>query len=360
MNLKTLRILIPLAVLLLAGVGFVAHVGIGDLSAIGWSSISVLCPLGALGTMLASKTLVPHAVISLIIAIVAIFLLGRAFCGWICPVPVVSKLRTAFSRPESAKKADVDAAAEDSDKAEGAAKPLSAKEKAMLKGACHNHVCKPEDRPNNSRNLVLGGALLSAAIFGFPVFCLICPIGLTFALVFVLIALFGSGDVTWSVVAIPVLLAVEVVFFRKWCSHICPLSALMSLIGKVNRTFRPQVNEEKCVENTKGATCGKCAQVCEQGIDPRHPELGSSWSECTRCGECIKVCPGNAIKLAVLVSNNSGGSKPQKELVAAADMETQTEAVKAQAEKAEAAPAQAEAAPAQAAKAEASTPASEA
>ena len=318
MNLKTLRIIIPLAVLVLAGVGFVAHVGIGDLSAIGWSSISVLCPLGALGTMLASKTLVPHAVISLVLAIIAIILLGRVFCGWICPVPVVSKLRTAFSRPDSVKKkqAEQKAAAAEAGEGEGAAKPLSDKEKALLKGACSHHVCKPEDRPNNSRNLVLGGALLSAAIFGFPVFCLICPIGLTFALVFVLIALFGSGDVTWSVVAIPVLLAVEVVFFRKWCSHICPLSALMSLIGKLNRTFRPQVNDAKCVETTKGATCGRCAQVCEQGIDPRHPELGASWSECTRCGECIKACPGDAIKLAVLVSGKSAASQPPKEVAA--------------------------------------------
>ena len=78
MKLKTLRTIVPLAVLALAGVGYVLHVGFGDLSALGWGSISVLCPLGALGTMLASKTMVPHAVISLVIALVAIVLLGRA------------------------------------------------------------------------------------------------------------------------------------------------------------------------------------------------------------------------------------------------------------------------------------------
>ncbi len=317
MNLKTLRIIVPLAILALAGAGFVFHTGFGDLSAVGWSSISVLCPLGALGTMLASKTVVPHAVISLILALVAIVLLGRAFCGWICPVPVISKLRHAFSRPEHVKAAKGKAGAagegacgaDDADVA--AAKPLTDKEKALLKGACGHHACKPGCEPNNSRNLVLGGALLSAAIFGFPVFCLICPIGLTFALVFVLIALFGSGDVTWSVVVIPVLLAVEVVFFRKWCSHICPLSALMSLVGKLNRTFRPQVDDAKCVETKSGHHCGRCSQVCEQGIDPRHPELGAAWSECTRCGECIKACPGDAIKLAALVREGKSLTESQ-------------------------------------------------
>ncbi len=313
MNLKTLRIIVPLAVLVLAGVGFVFHTGFGDLSAVGWSSISVLCPLGALGTMLASKTVVPHAVISLVLALVAIILLGRAFCGWICPVPVISKLRHAFSRPEHVKAAEKKAASEGDGNAEGAdgAKPLTDKERALLKGACAHHACKPGCEPSNSRNIVLGGALLSAAIFGFPVFCLVCPIGLTFALVFVLIALFGSGDVTWSVVVIPVLLAVEVVFFRKWCSHICPLSALMSLVGKLNRTFRPQVDGKACVETKTGHHCGRCAQVCGQGIDPRHPELGASWSECTRCGECIKACPGDAIKIATVVREGKSLAEPQ-------------------------------------------------
>ena len=162
----------------------------GDLSALGWGSISVLCPLGALGTMLASKTMVPHAVISLVIALVAIVLLGRAFCGWICPVPVVSKLRGAFSRPGKAGKGKDAAAAA----APAPAVELTEKEKALLKSACKSHGCAGAAAPNNSRNLVLGSALLSAAIFGFPVFCLVCPIGLTFALVFVLIALFGSAN----------------------------------------------------------------------------------------------------------------------------------------------------------------------
>ena len=34
--------------------------------------------------------------------------------------------------------------------------------------------------------MVLAGALASSAAFGFPVFCLICPVGLTFALVIAL------------------------------------------------------------------------------------------------------------------------------------------------------------------------------
>ena len=44
------------------------------------------------------------------------------------------------------------------------------------------------------------------------------------------------------------------------------------------------------------------------GIDPRHPERGASWNECTRCGECIQGCPGDAIKIKALVK---AGKEPK-------------------------------------------------
>ena len=63
--------------------------------------------------------------------------------------------------------------------------------------------------------LRVGRRLLLSAVFGFPVFCLVCPIGLTFATVLVVWRLFAAGDMTWSVVLIPLLLVVELVFLRK-------------------------------------------------------------------------------------------------------------------------------------------------
>lgn len=267
--------------------------------------------------MLASKTMVPRAVISLVIAVVGIIILGRAFCAWICPVPVLGKLRGLLKKQEP-----TDEGARD------VASPLTAKEVKSLKTACSG-TCHAQ-RPVNSRHLILGGSLLSAAIFGFPVFCLICPIGLSFAFVFVLIVMFGSGDVSWSVVAIPLLLLVEVVFFRKWCSHICPLSALMSLVGKANRTFRPSIDDTKCLETAHGVTCGRCAQVCEVAIDPRHPERGANWSECTKCRACLESCPGDAIRMPLLPrgkKDGSGTSESVQESVQELEQELEQESV---------------------------------
>ena len=305
-NNQRLRVIIPLLILLVAGVAYAMHVSVGTLSAFGWESISLICPIGALGTMLASKMLVPRAVISLVLVVAAIILIGRAFCGWLCPVPVWQKLRDIFKKPEeAAEEKKVEALDEEARvlTAEGGVPaPLTATEKkALTNSSCPGGCASCADRkPAASRHFILGGTLLSAAIFGFPVFCLICPVGLSFALVFLLIALFGNGDVTWSVVLIPVLILVEVVFFRKWCSHLCPISSFMSLVGKANRTFLPAIDDEKCLETARGASCGRCADVCEVAINPRRPELGTTWNECTRCRACVDVCPGNAITMPFL------------------------------------------------------------
>ena len=301
MKSKKLRIFAPLAVLAIVSAGFALNTGVGTLSAIGWGDVSLLCPLGALESLLASKTLVPRALVSVVVAIAAILLLGRAFCAWICPVLLVSKLRGAFKKGP--------AAGDEAEQAKpAAAKPLSRAERAALKGCnagCSS--CADVKAKLDSRHLVLGGSLLSAAVFGFPVFCLICPIGLTFASILLLMLLFGDGDVTWSIIVAPALLLAEVVFFREWCSKICPLSAFMSLIGKLNRTFRPVVDEVRCLESAKGATCGICAEACEQHIDPRHPERGASWSECTKCRACVDACPAHAISMPLLAHTKRTG-----------------------------------------------------
>ncbi|MCD8317010.1 MAG: 4Fe-4S binding protein [Eggerthellaceae bacterium] len=309
---KALQIIIPLAVLAVATVGFVTYFGIGTLSAMGWSDIALMCPLGSLMILLSEKTIVPRAIWSLIIVVILILIFARAFCGWVCPVPVISKLRKLATKKSSnldllgkgALDPKMAMAATDAYKQERAGKPLTEKEKAALKGCSDCHNCVPRRHFFDSRHVILGGALLSAAIFGFPVFCLVCPIGLTFATILLVIRLFAYGDLTWSVLIVPVVLLIEVVFFRKWCSHICPISALMSLVGKGNRTFVPKINDSICLETSKHTSCEVCSQSCPEGINPRHPEAGAYWSECTKCRACVDNCPTHAIKMPFIPRRN--------------------------------------------------------
>lgn len=71
---------------------------------------------------------------------------------------------------------------------------------------------------------VLGGALASSAVFGFPVFCLICPVGLTFALVIALWRLFEFNEPSLSIVFFAGFLILELFVLRRWCHAFCPLA----------------------------------------------------------------------------------------------------------------------------------------
>ena len=338
--LSRLRAAMPVIVVLVCSIAFMLNVPLGNLSSFGWESISASCPVGALSVMLADRALVPRAVVSLVIAVALILLFGRAFCGWICTVPLVQRtlgIRTAskadrrrdqHDRERRARKgrrgagqaaavaadagptmaaavAETGAAADASPAPAAAAAtapaPLSAEERAQIKaelsgsisGGCGQHLL-------DSRYLVLGGGLLSALVFGFPVFCLLCPIGLSFASVYLVLRLF-TGQFSWALVVVPVLLAAELLLFRRWCYRICPVSALLSLVSRGNRTFVPAVDTSKCVVTAKGRSCSACSTVCPEGInlhDFRKGELAAN--ECLKCRACVDACPSKAITMPFL------------------------------------------------------------
>jgi ferredoxin-type protein NapH len=252
--------------------------------------------------MLASKLLIPRAFIALAVAVVLIILFARAFCAWACPVPLLQRLRGLFSRKPKPQASE--------------AEPGKGGELARAEGGCDGKSCSScaERRAKlDSRHFILGGSLLSAAIFGFPVFCLVCPIGLSFATVLLVIRMFSGGDMTWSIIIVPLILVVEILVFKKWCGKICPLGALMSLIGMANKTFRPHINKKKCLECGDGKTCGVCASVCPEGIDPRKPAAENVWSECTKCRECVHACPTKAITMPFLPKRSLEASQAKPE-----------------------------------------------
>ena len=97
-----LRALAALLFFLLFLLGLAVHTGWGTASSFGIAEIAAICPLGNLEAMLASKTFLPRALVGFAVFLAAAVLLGRFFCGWLCPVPWVekalAKLRAAAVR----------------------------------------------------------------------------------------------------------------------------------------------------------------------------------------------------------------------------------------------------------------------
>lgn len=343
-KLKTyrLRFLIMLAVLAVVAVGYFTAGGIGNFCGIGFESITLLCPLGALLAMIAERTAIPMAVISVVVVLLVCIVLGKVFCAWVCPVHFMSRGKKKGKRGSGSAPAPSHGAADDfagspvSHAAQQGGPGDSGSVPAPLHGAaddfagspvshaaqaggpaaqaaapapalrtpcstCASPCGKSKGIKIDSRHGILAAALGSTLIFGFPVFCLVCPIGLTFATVLLVMRLFAFGDATWTVVAFPVIIALEILLLPKWCQRFCPLGALLSLFSGLNRTFRPQVDAEKCLREGRGKACNLCEQACPEGINLHDIAAGeTTLNDCSKCRACADVCPEHAITFPLL------------------------------------------------------------
>ncbi|WP_307981241.1 4Fe-4S binding protein [uncultured Senegalimassilia sp.] len=299
----------------LAGMAF--RVGIGTPSAFGIQQISAICPLGALETMAGAKSVMLHPLLLFVLVVVLIALVGKAFCAWMCPVPWLQK----FFRPRKHRAANggvghgvsaksgaghgVPASRNDPGAASVQVEPSAT---ACIPSACAAcagaAACAKALAPVggardgvqlDSRHAVLVGTLASAAVFGFPVFCLICPVGLTFATIIGLWNLVQFNEPSWALIIFPIILIAEVTVLRKWCSKICPISALVSLLSNLNVTLRPRVKADVCLRS-RGVDCHACVDACPEQLDPHSGRI----PECSKCGKCVEACPAKAISIKLL------------------------------------------------------------
>ena len=274
---KAVRFLI-VAVLLIA---LFAGWRTGTLCSVGYDAIAYICPLGALETIFGSWAFVPRVLICLAVVVIVALVFGKAFCSWVCPVAPLSDLL----RGRKAREKD------ECERTQAAHRVL---ERWSDTNAAQAEKHKPFRSRVDGRHVVLAGSLASAAVCGFPVFCLVCPIGLTFASAIALYRLIGFNEPAIEVLVFPALLVLELTVFRKWCHRFCPVGALLSLLSRGNRTFKPHVNASMCARHA-GSSCAACAQACPEHIDPCADLGDRSLAECTRCGACVNTCPAKAL-----------------------------------------------------------------
>lgn len=231
----------------------VRHVGIGTLCA--------YCPAGILQTAAASVSFTLHMAVSLAVAVMITLLLGRFFCSWGCP--------TSFIRG--------------------------------IFGAGHSvSVCRTRREKAGpgyySAYAVLAAAIAGSFAVGFPVFCLVCPIGLFFGFIFAVHRLFVSYQPGWELIIFPLVIMAEVFLFKKWCGYICPLGAFFRLVNKAGGRFIELKADPAACSVLKGHSCHICANSCAEGISvPVHTSADSS--DCVLCLNCKDECPNGAVKV---------------------------------------------------------------
>jgi ferredoxin-type protein NapH len=202
---------------------------------------------------------------TVLVVVVAIILLGRIFCAWVCPTVVLRRI--FFENVQ-----------------------LRPKRLTIPKGITWESL---------SPYAVLGGVLLASYLFKFPVFCLFCPIGILFAFIYALGQYFTLDIMSLGLLIFPIALIVELWVLKKWCRTICPIGALFSIIGNLNRFLIPTPREGGCL-TTKGADCNVCEQVCPEGIPLSNKKRIFWFQSCTKCLQCYEKCPSKAVKIALI------------------------------------------------------------
>ncbi len=198
-------------------------------------------PLAVVDFIAASRVLVDRFLITALIPVLLSLLLGRVFCGWLCPADLLFE---AGSRIRSWAGIETDVR-------------FSRRTKYAL--------------------LALG--LLAGLLLGTQFFAEIYPpriISAEFYL-WITFGVFGAG--AWFFLLI---LAFEIFVSRRfWCRYVCPGGALYSLLGRW-RVVRLKVQESSCTN------CRLCDKACEFGLSPMQGKFGP---ECNNCGLCMRACP---------------------------------------------------------------------
>ena len=179
-------------------------------------------------------------------------LLGRVYCGWVCPLGAVLEWigRLPFF-------------------------PRQAESNGSGPGRKYE---------------LLAVILLASLVGSVPFFLLFSPMAQ-----FERMLAFGLSA---SVVLLVGVLALDALKGAGyWCHSLCPLGAFYSLVGRW-RLLGPRIAPGAC------NACGRCWQSCPAGAEVIHDAVTREdrsiiQADCTNCGKCIDVCPQDALSFGM-------------------------------------------------------------
>ncbi len=139
--------------------------------------------------------------------------------------------------------------------------------------------------PRQTRYGVLVMSLVLSALLGVAAFEWVSPIGIAHREL-----IYGIG---FGGAALAGLFVFDTLVLRHgWCGHLCPLGAFWAGVGRAAQV-RVAFDDASCTR------CGDCLKVCpEPQVINFHAAADAgmvSSGECTHCARCIAVCPEGSL-----------------------------------------------------------------
>jgi ferredoxin-type protein NapH len=264
-------------------------------------------PFGGLQVLVSGQVealLLVETVAAILFFVGLTVLLGNVFCSWVCPV---GTLIDGFDKFVEKFLPDIEA------KRSKRAKQKRDNKKNKDKASLGCPVCPLHKVDGILGYGIVAGAVVGSAIFRFPVFCAVCPIGIVSRGLFhfkSMMTITKTWMIWWlELFAVPIAAVLLSLRERRfWCKRLCPVGAFLGLIGSLNPFIKPKVHDDLCIMKgcPKGCKsshldiCMLCRQMddymCEQ-VCPFDIDLAGhgSLAKCTKCMECYIVCPYDAI-----------------------------------------------------------------
>ena len=217
-------------------------------------------------SLIASKDFTTGALTAVLPVTGIYVILGRAFCGWVCPMDLLFEL-TNKTREWTKNRLNI---------------------------------------PNKTVYVIAWSLLILSGIFGIPVFTnYISHLTNLFRAITGGIYLASDlpvdpGVLYFSVAVILILMILEIVYPKLWCRVLCPVGKTYGLFNKIS-LLRLNFVEGDCGE------CNLCEQVCYMGvrITPYLDEPSLRDLNCIYCGKCVEGCGtrGKLVKMTLSLSS---------------------------------------------------------
>lgn len=202
--------------------------------------------------------LLPLAIAALPIVLLNL-LLGRVFCGWICPLGLLLEWVDRLRRT------------------------LGLRERTL---------------PRWARWPLAGLILFGSLLAGQPLFEWFSPQSNLARLL-----LFGLA---WEALLLPAIILADLLISRRlWCNTLCPAGVTFGLLAR-SGLLRVELDPSRCHR------CGACLNTCPQGRSVLQEAVSGRGSRqadpdaCLSCGECLDACPENGLSFRFGLRHDPG------------------------------------------------------